>query len=345
MFDFENQTIFPAAELFLIRRYMRAQGISSQQWLMGTGLNEAAISRPETLVSSHQFDIVYRNVYRLTRRPDVGLHFGLSLNLSRWGMLAMALVCARSLGAALETANTYRSLLRSRFNLDHAIDGQSVRITVTPRSEMTFPVTPSFAHEMLLGTLQSQISDLLGEPFHFERIALHYSPPMHHGAYRRYCGCPVEFDAPETSLWVPVETMERSLPLANRVAELQARAVFEQEIERVSQVESGDIGWLVRNELARERVLPMPTLDAMAERLAMSSRTLRRRLNEADTRYRALCQQHQLQLALNELARTRQSISQVAANCGFNDLGSFRSMFKRWTGMTPREYRGQFEEG
>lgn len=345
MSDFENQTIFPAAELFLIRRYMRAQGFSPGQWLLGTGLDEDAIGRPDTLVSSHQFDIVYRNVYRLVERPEVGLHFGLSLNLSRWGMLAMALICARSLGAALETANTYRTLLRSRFNLHPEVGGQSVCITVTPRTDMTFPVNPSFAHEMLLGTLQSQISDLLGRAFRFQRIALHYPPPSHHGAYQRYCHCPVEFDAAKTVLWVAVEDMERALPLANRVAELQARAVFEQEIERVAQVESGDIAWLVRNELGRDQRLPLPTLDAMAERLAMSSRTLRRRLNEANTRYRSLCQEHQLQLALNELARTRQPISLVAANCGFSDPGSFRSVFKRWIGMTPREYRLQFGEG
>jgi AraC-type transcriptional regulator len=208
--DFENQTIFPAAELFLIRRYMRIQGLSPQQWLLGTGLDEEAISRPDTLVSSHQFDIVYRNVYRLLERPDVGLHFGLSLNLSRWGMLAMALICARSLGAALETANAYRTLSRSRFNLHPKVEGQSVRITVTPRSQMTFPVNPSFAHEMLLGTLQSQISDLLGRPFRFQRIALPYPAPSHHAAYQRYCHCPVEFDAPTAVLWVSVEDMECS---------------------------------------------------------------------------------------------------------------------------------------
>lgn len=345
MSDFEHQIIFPAAELFLIRRYMRAQDFSPRQWLLGTGLDENAISRPDTLVSSHQFDIVYRNVYRLVERPDVGLHFGLALNLSRWGMLAMALICARTLGAALETANAYRTLLRSRFNLHPEVDGSSVRITVTPRSGMTFPVTSSFAYEMLLGTLQSQISDLLGQSFSFQRIALQYSPPSHRHAYQRYCRCPVDFDAPATVLWVAKEDMERALPLANQVAELQARVVFEREIERVAQVESGDIAWLVRNELASNPVLPLPGLETMAQRLAMSPRTLRRRLNDAKTRYRSLCREHQLQLALNELAGTRQPISRVASSCGFRDVGSFRTVFKRWIGMTPREYRKQFGEG
>ena len=342
MADFQNQTIFPAAELFLIRRYMRGLGCSPAQWLLGTGLTEDSIQRPDTLVSSRQFDIVYRNVYRLVSRPEAGLHFGGALNLSRWGMLAMALICARSLGAALETANTYRALLRSRFNLSHRREGDLVCITVTPRSDMTFPVNPIFAYEILLGTLQSQIGDLLGQPFSFQRVDLQYGPPAHHTAYERYCGCPVGFSARATQLWVSLEDMERPLPLANRVAEWQARAVFEQEIERVGQVEKGDIGWLVRHELDRASDATLPNLDSMADRLAMSPRTLRRRLNEAETRYRTLCQEHQLQRAMTALASSGEPISRVAARSGFQDIGSFRALFKRWTGLTPRQYRQQF---
>src|SRR5690606_10351454 len=117
MAAFENHAIYSAAELFLLKQFMRQEGFLPNQWLLGTGLTEAQINRPETLVSLRQFDIIHRNIFRLVARPDVGLALGGALNLSRWGVLTTALICARTLGHALQNAHQFRTLVRSRFTL------------------------------------------------------------------------------------------------------------------------------------------------------------------------------------------------------------------------------------
>jgi len=338
---FEHHAIYPSAELFLIKQFMHTEGFQAQQWLLGTGLSINALKSSETLVSLHQFDIIYRNVFRLVQSPDIGLRFGKALNLSRWGMLTLALTAARSLGAALQTANQHRSLIRSRFNLEPEKYEDMIKICVTQRSEMPFPVNEVFAFEMLIASLARQINDLLVTPFSFSKIQLHYPAPKHFRHYEKHCGCSIEFGAPISALWLPEKTMATLLPLANRMTEQQALDICDLEMQRVDNIQKGDIRWLVSTELAKNRELPI-NLDTLAKCLAMSARTLRRRLHSVDTSYRELYQQHQLQLALQALANTQEELANIAKTCGFKDTASFRHAFLRWTNMTPNQYRAQF---
>lgn len=341
MQTFEDQALFPGSELYLMDRLMSGENIRPRQWLLGTGLEEAASRDPATVVSLHQLNIVYRNIYRLSRYPDIGLRVGRALNLSRWGILGMALISAGSLRDALRTAGRYRLLIHSRFDLPPEQRGSSVVIRIARREDMAFPVNEIYAHEMLIGTLTSMIGDLLSEPFSFSRIELHYSAPGHRRSYTRHCGCNVEFDRPESRLWMPGELMTRPLNLANPITEGQVAVLCEREFTRLSQLREGDIVWMVRGELARAGS-PLPDLEALAGRLAMSSRTLRRRLQEAGTSFRAVLQEHQLQIAMHGLSGEQLPIAQIARQCGFDNVAGFREAFKRWTRMTPREYRAQF---
>jgi len=339
---FENQAIFPGAELFLIKQFMQVEGFKPAQWLLGTALPESALQHPDTRVSLHQFDMIYRNVFRLVQTSDIGLRLGQTLNLSRWGMLTLALTSARTLGAALQIANEHRALVRSRFNLETEAQGEQVKIVVKQQSSMAFPVSEAFGFEMLIASLQRQISDLLGKSFAFSKIQLHYPEPLHHRLYKEHCACPIEFGAPASALWLPTKTLKRLLPLANQIAEKQAIAICELEMKRVNQIQEGDICWVVKNELTHHETR-LPNLDTLAVNLSINSRTLRRRLKLAGTSYRELSQQYQLQLALKELAHPNVKLNDIAEKCGFSDVGSFRQAFMRWTKMTPNQYRAQFK--
>ncbi len=338
MANFENQAIYPAAELFLLNQFMLQEGFLPKQWLLGTGLTDAQINQPETLVSLRQYDIIHRNIFRLVARPDIGLALGGALNLSRWGVLTTALICAQTLGHALQTAHEFRTLVRSRFTLTTHLRGDQVEVRLQRREDMQFPLNAVFTHEVLLGSLQRQISELLAEPFSFTEVRLNYPPPAHQALYQAHLGCPVQFNSEQSCLVIPLTLMTRALPLWNPVTEYQARAVCKQEVQRLAQAQGGDFRWLARAEIARHEG-SLPSLEEVAQRLQVTSRTLRRRLQERGTSYRHLCQEHQLQLALELLMDRRLSIARVASRCGFRDAASFREAFRRWTDLTPQQYR------
>ena len=79
----------------------------------------------------------------------------------------------------------------------------------------------------------------------------------------------------------------------------------------------------------------VPDVQHVARRIGMSVRTLQRRLREHRTSHQQLVDQLRHDLALGY----RATVSETAFVLGFSDLGSFYRAFKRWTGMTPTQYR------
>ena len=70
----------------------------------------------------------------------------------------------------------------------------------------------------------------------------------------------------------------------------------------------------------------------------MSPRTLRRKLTEAGTSYRALQDEVRQALAEELLSTGALTVSDVALRLGYAEAASFIRAFKRWTGRTPSAY-------
>ena len=333
----QQQAIYPSAELFLLKQFMRKENIHPAKALLGTGLSESQLNNADLLVSSDQFDRIYRNLYRLAGRADFGLALGKALNLSRWGLLSAALFSSKTLGDALTTANQLKGLLRSRFTLHTKEENSGYTIEIRKREGIEYPLNSVFAHEMMLVSLQVQIAQLLGRNFHFSEVHLNFPPPAHAKNYKEYFSCAVLFNCQQSCFRIKYETMHQPLPMANPVAKQQAMQVADTEMRRVQKVQAGDIGFQVRAFIqSNDQRL---SLDQVATGLNLSPRTLRRKLQEASLSFRQVRDEEMLKKAMSLLDDEQQKVSSVAVACGFKDLLSFREAFKRWTGMTPRQYR------
>ena len=98
------------------------------------------------------------------------------------------------------------------------------------------------------------------------------------------------------------------------------------------------VTWRVHQLLTREPG-KFPSLEAVADALFMTSRTLRRHLSQEGTSYSDLLNGIRRSLAIDYLTTTPLSTEDIAATLGFADSASFRHAFKRWTGKTPAGYR------
>jgi AraC-like DNA-binding protein len=82
------------------------------------------------------------------------------------------------------------------------------------------------------------------------------------------------------------------------------------------------------------------TADAVAKALAMSRRTLTRRLGEEDTSFRAILDDVRAELSRALLQDRSLSIADVAFFLQYSEPAAFHRSFRRWTGQTPQNYRG-----
>ena len=82
-----------------------------------------------------------------------------------------------------------------------------------------------------------------------------------------------------------------------------------------------------------------PRLPEIAAHLAMSPRTLRRRLLERNTTYQHILDEIRSELAKEYIVTTSLSVDQIASRIGFSEATTLRRAFKKWTGLNIKEFR------
>jgi transcriptional regulator GlxA family with amidase domain len=87
------------------------------------------------------------------------------------------------------------------------------------------------------------------------------------------------------------------------------------------------------------------SIDRLAERAGMGPRNFIRRFKAATGRVPgAYVQTLRVSAAKELLENGASSIQAVSSKIGYDDIGFFRNLFKRHTGMTPGEYRDRFSQ-
>jgi len=82
-----------------------------------------------------------------------------------------------------------------------------------------------------------------------------------------------------------------------------------------------------------------PAFDAICELLHMSSQVVRRRLTEEGTSYQKLKDGVRSDLVKELLAKPEVAIADIAERAGFTEPAALSRAFKKWTGLTPAQYR------
>ena len=82
-----------------------------------------------------------------------------------------------------------------------------------------------------------------------------------------------------------------------------------------------------------------PTVWCAAEIVGLHVRTLQRRLDREGVSYRKLVDQARLEAASRSLSDPDVTVTELAFDLGYSDVAHFTRAFRRWVGVSPRQYR------
>lgn len=95
----------------------------------------------------------------------------------------------------------------------------------------------------------------------------------------------------------------------------------------------------IRAAIRVEQETGEPSIGRVARRLGMTERTLQRRLAECDVTFRQLLGEQRKERAKLLLGQRKLAIGEVAYALGYSEQTAFARAFRRWTGVTPNDYR------
>src|SRR5262249_45896155 len=95
----------------------------------------------------------------------------------------------------------------------------------------------------------------------------------------------------------------------------------------------------VRSLIKAELTGGDPSLAKIGRELGMSRRTLQRHLKAGNTSHHQILEETRKHLALEYLSRRGMTIGELAYLLGFSEQSAFCRAFKRWTGMSPTDFR------
>ena len=313
---------------------MAEEGVEPGKLLTGTGLTVADLADPANMMTVTQQICIYANIARQTKCSTVGLLSGQRVMPHHHGVWGYAMQTAANLGQAIRIFNQYFDVAGPIARQMLQIDGKTARW----QSLDVLPVEPARrvgVEEMLSGNF-NLCKQLTAGKFKLKSLHLDYPAPEGGERYEELFECPVTFDQATIEMCFDASLLNLKLKNADKESQEICEARCQQLLDRLGRGE--DIVDRVR-KIIYENSCDRRDVDSVASSLCMSTRTLRRRLQLANTSFRKVLADVQEALALDYLRRTDLSIDEIAFLLGYSETSNFRHAFKQWTGQTPSAYR------
>lgn len=332
-----NMTL-PATYTCYMLTLAESRGLEAARLLDRTNLTVNEIHQPQARIKIWQQGCIIENLIHLSQDRGIAIEIGLGSNLTKAGLIGYGLMSCATLREAIDLGHRFLPTLVPFLKLDVVID--DILAIVTVREMIP-----------LLNLRHFVIEDFLIEVSQIFRSLLIISPNLNNYDQLELC-----FDYPEPDYFAaykdklpqlffsqaanqfrfPVTLLDTRIHTANPAMTELIMKQGESEMARLGFIDS----WLDRvKALLVCSNGSYPDLPAVAAQLNISERTMKRKLAEQGLSFSALLENICQRDACILLANQALSINEIAVHMGYQDRANFSRAFRRWTGLTPTEYR------
>jgi AraC-like DNA-binding protein len=331
----KNQEMRDSGQLLqIVHEAMVRAGLDVNAIYARLGYNAEALPLRE-MRTPHQLQAFFwETVEAVTHDPDVGLHLCPHAPPFRGEVLEYLMFSSPTFGDGLRRSLKYLRLVSDALNLRLVQDEQGTRAVL----KGTAIDAPQLRHSEILFAYQiirfsQSVTESNYRPL---RVRLRCSRRSSQKEYEDVFGCPVEFEFPESEIWFDSAALEFRSPHWNP----DLLQLHEEHAEkRLSTLKREDLIERIRAVFARRLELDRCDLEEVSRELEIPPRRLRFELSRAGTSFSQVLANFRFALARKLLARTEEPVENIVYLTGFSEPSTFYRAFKRWSGMTPVQYR------
>jgi AraC-like DNA-binding protein len=270
----------------------------------------------------------------------IGLHLADAVQVYRGQVLEYLFLSSPNFGEGLKRAQNYQRLVTDAMQFELHVGESQSKLVLAFAGDEDDDDALIFRHrnECFARFLIRYFQAVTDGAFVADEVNLLHDAVGDADEYSKVMGCPVHFKQQEASLVFASSILATPSTHAEPDLLRLHEKLASKQLERLSRQ---DVVGDVRQIIAEMLELGQPSLESVAARLDMNERVLRARLTEAGTSFNQVLADYRCVLAKRLLARTDESIADVVYLTGFSEPSTFYRAFKRWTELTPIEYRQQ----
>lgn len=293
-----------------------------------------AVIRDQAPLSTTQFFTLWQTLTELSHDPAIGLRFATGLDVAVLPPSFMAAYHARDFRDALQRVARFKRLCAPE---DMRIDerGEQCEIVVAWMHGDGQVTPPALVDATLVSLMELGRK---GTASSLSALSVELTRPESAKAdYERYFGCRVRFGAQRDCLVFQRTDLDK--PFVSYNAELLDILIPELDQRLEKQAHSATLAEQIRWVLRRRLTAGRPDIRSVANELAMSERSLQRKLTDEGLTFQILLSETRHLLALEYLSDPTLAIIEVAYMLGYEDQNSFFRAFRQWETLTPAAWR------
>lgn len=329
-----------ANSLLPLLKFLRENGISQEEFIRYSKLPENIFYHGENFVSLHQA-LKTVNIFAYREGEELGILASQKLEIDDLGVL----------GKVINNCLTVYDLLQTFVTLLKKTYSSGVKLWLTEDCDriwfyhqfvnMNYEKNdPSIYYAFLLHlkVITSMIDgNLSSTEIHFRGQAVKKLLTMD-----LFSQCRVYFNQPYNSIAIPKNLLYLPLKQAYQYDINEEQDLYEQlNLSPPATDFVNALKQLIRSQLLGGNI----KIETIADSIGMSTRSLQRCLGDRGLSYSRLLDQVRLQLAVECMKDPNISIGEIAFELQYSEMNSFSRSFKRWTGVTPSEYRNRLYRG
>ncbi|MBI5070589.1 MAG: AraC family transcriptional regulator ligand-binding domain-containing protein [Deltaproteobacteria bacterium] len=311
----------------------RRLGLDTGRLLAEAGIEPASLADPDARLPTARADALWEAAYRAARSEHLALEAAEATPFGAFRVLDYLGATGPTLGEGIRLVARYFPLVdpRGRLHVEERPRAAAIRFTAAAGVELPRP-----AQEYTLAVLLGRARHAAARPLRAAAVAFTFPRPAGGGPHARVFGVEPRFEAPAAELCLARDDWERPTGMTDP----GLFAVLGEHLRALAGGAAGDdLLSRARGAIAADLRGQAPTLAATARRLALSARTLQRRLEAAGTSHARLLAEVRRARAEALLRAGDVSVAEVSWLLGFSEQSAFTRAFRRWTGRAPTAFR------
>ncbi|MGH8461113.1 MAG: AraC family transcriptional regulator [Stenotrophobium sp.] len=318
----------------LLLDYLRTQGIDPVALYSAQRIAKITAANGSTQVPAAEYLAMLETAVAATADPDLGLKVGISIQPRHLGVVGYILMCCADMAEALAQYDRYVRLVHGIGRPLVVRRGNTVEMPLDWPEDSIPP--PALAQ--LIMTTRARMGRLLTghdeKPFD---VSFQFARPRDAGLYEKFFGGRVRFAQRRTRLSFPAAYLQ--LPIMMADAEMSGVIRAQAEALLRGLTDEPEFLRALKAALSQGMVVGRAAAADAAAALGISSRTLHRRLEQYNCAFREVLDGIRRERAEHYLSKPQPTLAEVAFMLGYTEQSAFQHAFKRWTGLTPGNFR------